>query len=74
MNHLLEEYEVDTIEEIFEAMVLSEKLGMPFAHEIYCDLVLNNLEESFINWYATSGNEMPINQLLEILKNNEETE
>jgi hypothetical protein len=74
MNHLLEEYEVETIEELYEAMVLSEKLGMPFAHEIYCDLVLNNLEESFINWYATSENEMPINQLLEILNNNEETE
>jgi hypothetical protein len=67
MNHLLEEYEVETIEELFEAMVFSQSLGMPFAHEIYCDLVLNNLEESFINWYATSGNEMPINELLQAI-------
>lgn len=67
MSELLEEYEVETIEELFEAMVFSQSLGMPFAYDIYCDLVLNNLDQSFINWYATSGNEIPINELLQAI-------
>jgi hypothetical protein len=57
MNHLLEEYEVESVEELYNTIVLGVMVGAPIGAQIYQDIVKNNLTESFENWYKIKHTE-----------------
>lgn len=74
MSELLEKYELETIEDLYEAIVMAvNRYYVLFAREIYQDIIDNNLMESFKTWYEKSQdkNQTPFTSFINFLNSKE---
>ena len=64
MSELLEKYDVVSMQEYFETMLLALNIGAPLAFEMFEDLQANNCETEFKTWYSCQHLKVSLEDLL----------